>query len=406
MLKKKEQTSILVLSTLSMIIAFSVWSILSPVAGRIQEMYGLSGIQKSILVAIPVLLGSVMRIPIGILADRLGERKVYASTLLFLMIPLLGASFTSSYAGLLLCAFFFGMAGTTFAVSIAYVSRCYPLGKQGLILGIAGIGNLGSAVASFAVPEIVNQWGLPGMFRIFAIVMTIMSFIFWMGTIDLPKSKDGKKLKNSLAVMKLKETWVLSGYYFLTFGGFVTFSIYLPILFHDLNQMGTVQAGYLTGIFVIAATLVRPVGGYLSDLFGAVKVLNIVFLMILLTAVLVAFGKESPHLFIGECLLLAVVLGIGNGAVFKKVAEVSRGNIGALTGIVGAAGGLGGFFPPIFLGIIKDSLGDYTLGFILLGMFALACLLYSSDMIRTFFAPKKEVRVSFGSKSLAKKDVR
>ncbi len=374
--------------------AFAVWSILSPVAGRIQEMYGLSGIEKSVLVAVPVLLGSVMRIPIGILADRLGGRRVYVFTLLFLTIPLIAASFTTSYVGLLVCAFFIGMAGTTFAVSIAYVSRCYPPEKQGLILGIAGIGNLGSAVASFAVPQMVNLWGLPWMFRAFALAIVIMAIIFWLGTMDLPKSKNSKKLKNSLDVMKFKDTWVLSGYYFLTFGGFVSFSIYLPILFQDLHHLDLVQAGFYTGIFVIGATVVRPVGGYLSDKLGATNVLNVVFATIFMTTVLIAFGNGILSLFIAACFILAVMLGIGNGAVFKRVAEVSTGNIGAVTGVVGAAGGLGGFFPPIVLGMIKDSFGNFTLGFIFLALFAVACLVYNSEGIRSIFTSKKEDRVS------------
>jgi len=394
MLNKKDQTSILVLSTLSMIIAFSVWSILSPVAGKIQEMYGLTGLQKSILIAIPVLLGSVMRIPIGILADRVGGRRVYVLTMLFLTLPLIGASFTSSYEGLLLCAFFIGMAGTTFAVSIAYVSRCFPPEKQGLILGIAGIGNLGTAVASFLAPQIMNLWGLPWMFRIFAFAILIMSVIFWFGTIEFAKPKEGKTLKQSLEVMKNKETWVLSGYYFLTFGGFVTFGIYLPILFQDLFHLDAVQAGGLTGIFVIGATLIRPVGGYLSDKYGAVKVLNIVFSSILFTSILLALWQGPLLLFMAECLLMAIMLGTGNGAVFKRVAEVSRGNMGAVTGVVGAAGGLGGFFPPILLGIFKDYLGDYMLGFVLLSFFALVCLVYNSDKIRTIFTAKKQGGVS------------
>ncbi|SEN02804.1 MFS transporter, NNP family, nitrate/nitrite transporter [Mesobacillus persicus] len=394
MVKKKDEKSILVLSTLSMIIAFSVWSILSPVAGKIQEMYGLTGLQKSILIATPVLLGSVMRIPIGILADRLGGRRVYVFTMLFLTLPLIGASFTSSYEGLLLCAFFIGMAGTTFAVSIAYVSGSYPPEKQGLILGIAGMGNLGTAVASFLAPQIVNLWGLPWMFRIFALAILIMSLIFWFGTVENGKANNRKKLKHSLDVMKNKETWVLSGYYFLTFGGFVTFGIYLPILFQELHQLDAVQAGSLTGIFVIGATLIRPVGGYLSDKFGAVKVLNIVFSTILLTSVLMALWQGNVLLFMVACLMMAIMLGTGNGAVFKRVAEVSRGNIGAVTGVVGAAGGLGGFFPPILLGIFMDYLGEYTLGFVLLSLFALVCLVYNSDRIRAILTTKKQGRVS------------
>jgi MFS transporter, NNP family, nitrate/nitrite transporter len=393
-LKKKEQNSILVLSTLSMIIAFSVWSIFSPVAGKIQELYGLTELQKSILIAAPVLLGSVMRIPIGILADTLGGRRVYVFTMLFLTLPLIGASFTTSYSGLLLCAFFIGMAGTTFAVSIAYVSGGYPPEKQGLILGIAGMGNLGTAIASFLAPQMVNLWGLPWLFRVFALAILIMSVIFWFGTVEVAKSNDRKKLRHSLNVMKKKETWVLSGYYFLTFGGFVTFGIYLPVLFQELHGLDGVQAGIYTGMFVIGATFIRPVGGFLSDKFGAVKILNVVFSTILLTSVLIAIWQESLLLFMAECLLMAIMLGMGNGAVFKRVAEVSRGNIGAVTGVVGAAGGLGGFFPPILLGIYKDYLGNYTLGFVLLSLFAFVCLAYNNPLIRTIFTAKKQNRAS------------
>ncbi|MEW9668513.1 nitrate/nitrite transporter [Ammoniphilus sp. 3BR4] len=382
-MKIKSQNSALLLSTLSMIVAFSVWSIFSPMAGELQKLYGLSSTEKSILIAIPVLLGSIMRIPMGIATDWMGGRKVYAAILLLLVIPLLGASFSQSYAGLLFWAFWIGMAGTTFAISIAYISKWYSPEKQGLVLGIAGIGNLGSAVASFSVPWLVSQWGIAWTFRLFAIALVLMAVFFWKGTSEHPRPMVKRSLKDSLFVVKYKDTWVLSLYYFLTFGGFVAFSVYLPVLLQEVHELSAIYAGFVTGVFVLAATLVRPLGGYLSDRHGAANILTTVFFVIFVSALAIGFGIENLLVFCMGCLVMAVTLGIGNGAVFKRVPEVSAGNTGAVTGFVGAAGGLGGFFPPILLGVIKDFSGDYTMGFILLSLLAVICLVLNSGFYKS-----------------------
>ncbi|MBD1382398.1 nitrate/nitrite transporter [Metabacillus arenae] len=374
-MKQKDQTSILVLSTLSMIVSFTVWSVFAPIATEIQKIYQLSITEKSILIATPVLLGSLMRIPMGILTDRFGGRRVYALTMALLILPMIGAGFADSYAMMLFWAFFIGMAGTTFAISITYVSKWYPPQKQGLILGIAGIGNLGSAVANFLIPVIFNSFGLAWVFWSLAFTMACMAIIFWFGTKDVQRTSKTKTLKESWSVLKFKETWLLSIFYFLTFGSFVTFSIYLPTLLNDLFNITAIDAGIRTAGFVIIATLIRPVGGYLSDRFGAKGLLSVVFSGVSLCGLIIAFNMDNNFiLFSINCLIISMLVGIGNGAVFKMVPEVSSGNTGTVTGIVGAIGGIGGFFPPIALGFSKDITGDYFLSFILLFLLSLFCL--------------------------------
>lgn len=374
-MKGKSPTSILTLSTIAMIISFAVWSVFAPIATEIQKVYGLSELEKSMLIATPILLGSVMRIPMGILTDRYGGRKIYALTLLLLVIPMVGAGFADSYSMLLFWAFFIGMAGTTFAVSIAYVSRWFSPEKQGLILGIAGMGNLGSALANFLIPLIFNSYGLEWVFWSLAFAMGVMSIIFWIGTKELQRPTETKTLKEALSVLKYKETWMLSAFYCLTFGGFVTFSMYLPTLLNDLFGITTVAAGIIAAGFVVIATFTRPVGGYLSDRFRAKKVLTFVFSGVLVGGIAVAFTMESLTFFSISCMLTGIMLGIGNGAVFKMVPEVSSENIGSVTGIVGAVGGIGGFFPPIIIGITKDLTGNYFLSFALLSMLSLLFLI-------------------------------
>nr|WP_248928839.1 MFS transporter [Paenibacillus hamazuiensis] len=362
------------LSTVAMTASFMIWNVFSPIAGPLQELFQLSTIQKSVLIATPVLLGSVMRIPMGIYTDRFGGRKVFALTMLFLVLPMLLAVRADSFGMLLLCAFLTGMAGSTFSISLTYISKWYPPEKQGFILGLAGLGNLGVAASSYLVPVVLGEYGLSTVFYAYSIMIVAMAAVFWLGTTDLPKPAQAKTFKQSLSVVKYKSTWYLSVFYFLTFGGFVTFSVYLPTFLKELFGLAAADAGLKSAGFVVMATLIRPLGGYMADRFGSRRVLMVVFGGIALSAILIACSLNDLILFSAGCLFASVWLGIGNGAVFKMVPEVAIGNTGAVTGFVGAAGGIGGFFPPIVLGFIKDMTGSYTAGFILLMLFALACL--------------------------------
>ncbi|MDQ0114143.1 MFS transporter [Paenibacillus harenae] len=376
------QTKALVLSTLAMTVSFMIWSVFSPIAGQLQQLYDLSTLEKSVLVSTPVLLGSIMRIPMGIVTDRLGGRKVFTITMLFLILPMVAAGFVGSYAWMLLCALFIGMAGSTFAISLTFVSKWYPPHKQGFILGIAGLGNLGSAGANFLIPTVSEKFGISWVFFGLAVCITVMAFVFYAFTKDSPNKTERKTLRQSLSVTKEKSTWHLSIFYFLTFGGFVAFSVYLPTLLIELFQLNAIDAGLRTAGFVLAATLIRPAGGYLADRFGSKKVLMVVFIGIGASALLLSIALEHFVNFSIICLLLSMLLGLGNGAVFKMVPEVSSGNTGAVTGFVGAAGGIGGFFPPIVLGMVKDATGGYNLGFILMAVFAVACLILQYSAAR------------------------
>ncbi|WP_148449278.1 MFS transporter [Paenibacillus tuaregi] len=373
-MRQNGSTNALTLSTLAMTASFVIWSVFSPIAGPIQELFQITNIEKSILIATPVLLGSIMRIPMGVYTDRYGGRRIFALAMLFLVLPLLLAGWTQSYGVLLLCALFIGMAGSTFAVSLTYVSRWFPPERQGFILGLAGLGNLGGACANALVPVVYNRFGLSWVFWGLAVMIVIVTIIFWIGTKELPAPAKPKTMLQSMEVLKYKPTWYLSVFYFLTFGGFVAFSSYLPTFLKELFHLTATDAGFKTAGFVVIATLIRPFGGYLADRFGSQRVLAVVFAGVVLCSLCMTVTLDNFELFIMTCIVVSALLGLGNGAVFKMVPEVSTGNTGAVTGIVGAAGGVGGFFPPIVLGMMKDWFGSYSLGFVLLMLFACVCL--------------------------------
>ncbi|WP_096241738.1 MFS transporter [Alteribacillus bidgolensis] len=380
---------ILILTTLAMAFSFTVWASLSPLATEFQEMYGLTNTEKSILVAVPVLLGSVIRIPLGIFTDKYGGRKVFTGLLLFTIIPLVGVSFSSSYFMLLFWAFFLGVSGASFAVSIAFVSKWTPKEKQGTALGINGMGNIGTAAASFSLPAAAALLGIQGAFWMLMLPIVIMSILIWFWTPETPKTGETNTILGSLEVLKYKNSWVLSLFYFVTFGAFVAFGIYLPTLLMDLYNITAVDAGVRAGGFVVLATLARPLGGNLADKLGAGKILTIVFLGIIAGALGISFSMTSLVVMTIPCLLVAFMTGIGNGAVFKLVPQLFPKATGAVTGIVGAAGGLGGFFPPILLGTVKDFTGSYVWGFIFLSIVAFTCFIIN----KTYYDRNKKLNI-------------
>ncbi|PRO66344.1 MFS transporter [Alkalicoccus urumqiensis] len=366
---------ILLISTLAMAAAFTVWAAISPLAGHFRDMYGLSATQQSLLVAVPVLLGSIMRLPAGILADRYGGRKVFTGLLLFTIIPLIGIGFTTSYAMLLVWALLLGTSGAAFAVSITFVSKWTPPEKQGTALGVNGLGNAGTALAGFFLPGLAAVAGVSGTFWLLIIPVLGFALLIWFFTPETPLQGPPKTVRDSLSVVRFSNTWVLSLFYFVTFGAFVAFSMYLPILLMDLYGLTAVDAGMRAAGFVILATAARPLGGFLGDKLGAERVLVFVFTGIAAGALVISGGMHNLIVMTAACLFVAASTGIGNGAVFKLVPQLFPQSTGAVTGLVGAAGGLGGFFPPILLGTVRDLLGAYTVGFILLAVLSVCCLL-------------------------------
>lgn len=364
----------LFLSTTAFAVSFAVWGLLAALAPTFTQLYTLTATQKSVMIAIPVLLGSVGRLFAGMAADKFGGRNVMTALLLFSAIPAIAIGFSTSFNQLLFFGLLLGIAGTTFPVGIGFTSRWFSQEKQGTALGVYGMGNIGQSIAVFFAPVLAAQLGSwRTVFFIFAAVALVWGIVFYTFARNEATAVRPKTLAESLAPLKTsKVAWVLSLFYFLTFGGFVALSLYMPTLLREIFNLSPTDAGARTAGFVVLATLLRPLGGNLADKFGGAKVLVLVFVTITLLSLLLSFNSIVP--FTIGALGCAAALGLGNGAVFKLVPQYFPKETGTVTGLVGAFGGLGGFFPPLELGFVKDAFGTYTFGFVLLSLFSLMCL--------------------------------
>lgn len=365
----------LFLSTTAFAVSFAVWGLIAALAPTFSQIYGLSGKSKSLLIAVPVLLGSLGRLPAGMLADRFGGRRVFAALLVLSAIPAALVGFSTSYSQLLWLGLALGLAGTTFSVGVGFTSKWFAQGKQGTALGVYGMGNIGQSIAVFGAPVLALYWGSwRPVFFAFAAISLVWGLVFYFTARDAATTVKPKTVAENLSVLRRSPlAWVLSLFYFITFGGFVAFSIYLPTLLRDLFKLSATDAGARTAGFVILATLMRPVGGWLADRWGGARVLLGVFAAVATLGLLM--GCPYMPTFTVGALGAAAALGLGNGAVFKLVPEHFPKETGTVTGLVGAFGGLGGFFPPLVLGVIRDATGGYALGFVLLALSAFTCLL-------------------------------
>lgn len=361
-------------STTAFAVSFAVWGLIAALAPTFTQLYSLSGTSKSVLIAIPVLLGSIGRLFSGMLADRFGGRNVFAALLIFSAIPAILIGFSTSYEQLLILGLLIGLAGTTFPVGVGFTSKWFAAEKQGTALGIYGMGNIGQSIAVFFAPVLALQFGSwRTVFFVFAAITLVWGIVFYFFAKDADVKVQPKTLAESLGVLKRsKIAWILSLFYFLTFGGFVALALYMPTFLREIFSLSATDAGARTAGFVVLATLMRPVGGILADKIGGAKVLVVVFVAIAALSLLLSFSTIT--LFTIGALGCAAALGLGNGAVFKLVPQYFPKETGTVTGLVGAFGGLGGFFPPLELGIVKDATGAYTFGFALLSAFAMMCL--------------------------------
>ena len=373
----------LVLATVSFAMCFSVWGLVAPLAPQFQELYELSNTQISVVIATPVILGSLFRIPLGLITDRFGGRAVFTGWMLVVAVPVLFIGLLGgSFGGLLFWGFLLGLAGASFAVGVPFVNKWFPPHMQGLALGIYGMGNIGTAIAAYSAPAIAAFYGWQWAFWVFIVPLIAMAAIFWTLGRDAPSTGPRPSVTAGLALFREEVMpWVLSLFYFLTFGGFVAMGIYLPKLLVDLFGFTQTGAGLRAAGFVVLATLSRPVGGWLADKIGGSRTLMISFAILPVMALILSF-EPGIFLFTIGALTSAVLFGLGNGAVFKLVAEYYPAKTGAVTGVVGAAGGLGGFFPPLVLGVVRDATGAYTLGFVFLAVFAVGCLLVNALFVR------------------------
>ena len=363
----------LALATGAFAVCFAVFGSVSAMMPILKKMLHLDPVQVSIAIAIPVLLGSLGRIPLGILTDRFGGRIVFSAVMAVSIIPALLMGWLTSYTQLLVYGFFIGIALASFSVGVAFVSPWYPPQAQGKAIGIYGAGNIGQSMAAFGAPLIAKALGFSWGFWLFAALTFVWLIAFLAKAENAPVSVRPKTLRESIEPLRDSKSWILSLYYFLTFGGFVAMSVYLPTFLTEMFKLAPTDAGMRTAGFVVLATAMRPIGGTLADKIGGQRVLMWVFPVTAAMAIFMAFAYMVP--FTIGALGMAAAIGLGNGAVFKLVPEYFPTTVGSVTGLVGAAGGLGGFFPPLVLGIVKRETGSFTIGFALLAVFAIICLL-------------------------------
>ncbi|MEO7794078.1 MAG: MFS transporter [Thermoanaerobaculia bacterium] len=362
------------LATISFFVTFAAWGSIAAFAPHFREVHGLSATATSFLVAVPVLLGSLARLPMGMLADRFSGRWVMAILTFAVAVPVALVPRATSYRELLAVAFFVGLAGSTFPVGATYVSRWTPPEKQGSALGMYGVGNVGQSAIVFLGPLLAASLGLTTLYHALAAILAIWAVIWLLTARDAPAKAATTSGWSALRrVLVQKAAWALSLFYFLTFGGFVAFGIYLPTLLRDTFSLSLADAGFRTAGFVLLATLLRPVGGILSDRIGGARVLSFVLVGVAPCAMLLAWPSMVP--FTIGALSCAALMGLGNGAVFKLVPQVFPEDTGTATGLVGAMGGLGGFFPPLLLGVFRDFFGETWPAFALLSASALALAL-------------------------------
>jgi NNP family nitrate/nitrite transporter-like MFS transporter len=355
----------------SFAICFAAWGLVSAFAPAFRTRFHLSSTQTALLVAVPVLLGALARIPIGMLADRFGGRVIFGALMTIVAIPVALVPGAESFPALLVTAFLLGLAGSSFAVGVGYVSRWAPPDRQGSALGVYGLGNIGQSAAVFLGPVLAVSIGMAAVFQLVAALLFVWGLCFAIFARNAPAKAAPKGLGAMLRILvRSRLSWVLSLFYFLTFGGFVAFSIYLPTLLREEYGLKPADAGARAAGFVLLATLLRPVGGWLSDRIGGARVLSGVFLGIVPFAALLAWPSMLP--FTVGALGCAALLGLGNGAVFKLVPQYFPAETGTVTGLVGAMGGLGGFFPPLLLGFCRDTLGATWPAFLLLAATAIA----------------------------------
>ena len=343
-------------------VSFMAWVLLGPLAPFLRQQFKLTATEQGLLVAIPLLGGSLFRPVLGILADRIGGRRA-GLVGLGLTVTTLLVGWTSATATwqLFVLGFFLGIAGASFAVALPLASRWYPAEYQGLAMGIVGAGNSGSLMATLFAPRLAERIGWANTVGLAMVPVLGVAILFALVARESPAPTVRPGWKAYAEVLRERDTLWFSFLYSLTFGGFVGFTSFLTTFFHEQYQLSRVSAGDFTTIVVVSGSLLRPVGGWLSDRIGGYRLL--LSLLVVLAACLGVVASLPPLGVVVPMLFVTVgCLGMGNGAVFQLVPQRFASRMGIVTGVVGAAGGLGGFFLPSILGAARDATGTYAIG--------------------------------------------
>jgi MFS transporter, NNP family, nitrate/nitrite transporter len=377
----------LTIATVGFALNFWAWALLSPLAPKLRDTLHLSAFQQALVVAVPVVVGSLGRIPVGALTDRFGGRLMFPLVSACTIVPVLylGLAGHASLAALLAGGFFLGIGGTAFAVGVPFVTAWFPPRQRGLAIGIFGAGMGGTAISALTTAKLATAAGIAVPFVLTAGVLAVYAVLAALLLRDAPgRVVPAEPLARRLAATaRLPVTWQAGGLYAIVFGGYVAFSVYLPAYLKNAYGLTAADAANRMAGFVLLAVLMRPVGGWLSDKAGPVRVLTAALAVVAAGA---AAQTATPPLIpagTAAFLAMAAALGTGSGAVFALVALLAPANrVGSVTGIVGAAGGLGGFVPPLVMGAIYTSYGSYGAGLALLAVVAAAGVAFTAVAVQ------------------------
>ncbi|MCQ1945764.1 MFS transporter [Arthrobacter sp. zg-Y1116] len=372
----------LIVATIASTVGFWAWTIIGPLSSRYAADMDLGAGQTSVLVAMPILVGSVARIPVGALTDRYGGRVMFTVILgvtapLVLLTGIVGQQ--GNFPFLVVIAFFLGIAGTVFAIGIPFCSAWYERSRKGFATGVFGAGMVGTAVSAFFTPRLVAAVGYMGTHITIAVVVAAMAVLSWLILRESPAwSRPTEPVLPKIThAFTLRVTWQLCFLYGVVFGAFVAFSNYLPTYLGNVYDYDATAAGTRTAGFAVAAVIARPIGGTIADKVGPKLVTLASFAGTAVLAVIVALRPEEEEVYGTAFILMALFLGLGTGGVFAWVGRAAPAqDVGTVGGIIAAAGGLGGYFPPLLMGATYDPANrSYFVGLMLLAAFAAVALL-------------------------------
>ena len=356
--------------------SFMVWVMLGPLAVQISHDLGLNPAQKGFMVALPVLVGALLRVVNGVLVDHLKPRRtgLIGQVVVIAGLLLAWSLGVHTYSGTLWLGAVLGVAGASFAVALPLASRWYPPQYQGIALGIAGAGNSGTVFAALLAPGLAAWIGWQNVIGLAAIPLGAAFLVYLFAAKDSPTAPPPKTWKEYLDVLKVNDAWWFMFFYAVTFGGFVGLASSLSIYFNTEYGLDAVHAGYFTAGCVFAGSLVRPIGGALADRIGGIRALSIVYGVVAVLLISVSFHPSSASTALSLLVMAMLALGMGNGSVFQLVPQRFRHEIGVMTGLVGMTGGIGGFYLASSLGLSRQITGSYQGGFLLFAALAVIAL--------------------------------